>query len=338
MTKHTTGRRHFAVFPLLAAIVLVLPACAPTDNSEGPSMPLVPPTETPETPPVSYYLPRGSAWRLSDDTPTGRVPSALGTVEVEGLGAFTFNPLEVASLRSETFADGQFSVFDVVAHLGDKGWFPLSYHYDRLLDTHVIDQLDGRKDWWYRAHYAGGWAETNATRMDLFPYKDGMSIQLATRPEEYVAELYNSFGAEVLRKSLNLGRVVIPEVRIGTVVHQNVPVSPHDVRADVLQPGVVTALDVLLSLGDQRRIGALKLTWYGNLGQATPVDSFYVEQIDDGDGVYDGESSPETGGWVYETGSLAFSGFQGNNIRVPADVRIIVSPEYMVWYWIGSPG
>ncbi|MCK9357075.1 MAG: hypothetical protein M0R22_08050 [Dehalococcoidia bacterium] len=337
MGKHTTGRRHLAILPLLAAIVLVLPACATTDDSEGPSMPLVPPTETPETPPVSYYLPHDGAWRLSDDIPTGRVPSALGTVSIEGLGAFTFNPLDVRPLRPDDFATGHFSVFDVMAHLADEGWFSMEYHYDRLLDTHVIDQLDGRKDWWYRAHYAGGWAETNAMRMDLFPYKDGMSIQLATRPEEYLAELYNSFGAEVLRKSLSLGRVVIPEVRIGTVVHQNVPVSAHDVRADVLQPGVVTALDVLLSLGDQRRIDALKLTWYSNLGQATPVDSFYVEQIDDGDGVYDTEASPETGGWVYETGSLAFNGFQGNNIRVPADVRIIVSPEYMVWYWIGSP-
>ncbi len=337
MRKHWTGRRHLAILPLLAAAVLMLPACSPADHPEVPSMPLVPPVESPEVPPTSYYLPQNGTWRLPADTPTARVPSSLGTIEVEGLGTFTFNPGEVESLRPSVFATGHFSVFDVLAHLADEGWFSMDYHYDRLLDTHVIDHLDGRMDWWYRAHYAGGWAETNAMRMDLFPYKDGMSIQLVTRPEEHMARLYDSFAGEVLRKSLNLGRVVIPEVRIGTVIHRNVPVSAHDSRTDVLQPGVVTALDVLLSLADQQRINELKLTWYGNLGEAIPVDSFIVEQINDGDGMFDKESSPEEGGWVYETGSLALSGFLGSSVRIPADTRIIVSPEYMAWYWIASP-
>lgn len=335
MRRQATGRGYLGILPLLAAVVLALPACAPGDLPEVPSLPFLPQVESPEVPPTSYYLPYEGAWRLPDDIPTGRVPSALGTVDIEGLGSFTFNPLDVKPLRPGIFATGHFSVFDVLAQLADEGWFSMEYHYDRSLETHVIDRLDGRTGWWYRAHYAGGWSETNATRMDLFPYKDGMTIQFATRPEEYLAELYDSFAAEVMRKSLNLGRVVIPSVRVGTVVHENVPVSAHDVRADVLQSGVVTALDVLLSLADQRHIDALKLTWYSSIGQATPVDSFSVERIYDGDGVYDGESSPERGGWVYETGSLAFSGFRGSHLRVPADTRIIVSPEYMTWYWIG---
>ena len=61
-----------------------------------------------------------------------------------------------------------------------------------------------------------------------------------------------------------------------------------------------------------------------------------MEQIDDGDGIYDGESSTE-GGWVYETGSLDLSGFQGSHVAIPADTRIIVSPEYMTWYWLMTP-
>jgi hypothetical protein len=264
------------------------------------------------------------------------VPTSLGTIEIEGLGEFTFNPAEVTTRRPDIFRPGYFSVFDVVAHLADEGWFTMEYHFDRCLDTHVIDRLNDRMDWWYRAYYAGSWAETNATRMDYFLYKDGMSIQLSTRPQEYMAQLYNSFAGEVQRKSLNLGRVVIPEVRIGTVVHRGVPVSAHGVRADVLQPDVVTALDVLLSLADQQRINGLKLTWYSSVGASIPVDSFYVEQIDDGDGIYDRESSPEGGTWVYETGSLDFAGYQGSNLRVPSDVRVLFSPEYVAWYWIGS--
>ena len=337
MREDRAGQGHLRFLLLLVVVLLALPACTAAPPQGIPSLPLVPPTsETPPVPPRPYYLPHEGIWRMPEDTPTGRVPSALGSIEVEGLGSFSFNPSRITSLRPDIYRPGYFSVFDVVAYLADEGWFTMTYHFDRCLDTYVIDRLDGRMDWWYRANYAGGWAETNATRMDYYLYKDGMSISLATRPQEYMAELYDSFAGEVLRKSLNLGRVVIPEVRLGTVVHRDIPVSAHGVRADVFQPYVVTALDVLLSLADQEHIRGLKLTWYSDLGAAIPVDSFFVEQIDDGDGVYDEESSPQRGGWVYETGSLDFSGYQGSHLRVPSDIRVIYSPEYITWYWIGS--
>ncbi len=336
MRRRHAGQRHLLVLMTLAAALLA-PACTTPPPQAIPSLPLVPPaTETLPTPPRPFYLPHEGTWRMPGDTPTGRVPAVLGSIEVEGLGSFSFNPAEVTSLRPDIFRPGYFSVFDVIAHLADEGWFTLTYHFDRCLDTNVIDRLDGRTDWWYRAHYAGGWAEANATRMDYFLYKDGMGISLSTRPPEYMAELYNSFAGEVMRKSLNLGRVVVPEARVGTVVHRNVPVSAHNVRADVFQPDVVTALDVLLSLADQQHIRGLKLSWYSDLGAAIPVDSYFVEQIDDGDGVYDEESSPDSGGWVYETGSLDFSGYRGSHLRVPSDIRVICSPEYISWYWVGS--
>ncbi len=189
----------------------------------------------------------------------------------------------------------------------------------------------------YRAYRAGGWPEINAVRMDMLPYTDGMVIRLDTQPEEYMGRMYNSFAQELLRQSINQGRVIIPEVRIGTVVHANVPVSAHDFRTDVLQPGTVTALDVLLSLADQGKIDGLKLTWYSTTAEYDIFDSFSVEQIDDGDGVYDGEATLGSSCWVYETGSLEFAGFKGSHISVPADVRVIVSPEYMTWYWLDLP-
>ncbi len=272
---------------------------------------------------------------MPSDRPTGRVPSDLGVIEIEGLGEFTFNPLEIQSIRPDVFVEGHFSVFDVVAHLGNLGWYSLRYHYNPCLDTYVIDELDGRMNWWYRIHTAGGWSEINASRMDTIPYRDGMNIKMNTHPEEYMGRIYNSFAEELLRKSVNLGRVIIPEVRIGIVVHTNVPVSAHDVRDDVLQPGTITALDVLLSLADQNKIDRMKLTWYEGFGSADPIDSFRVEQIDDGDGIYDGEAPSATCGWVYETGSREFSGFKGSHTSVPADIRVIVSPEYMTWYWLG---
>ncbi len=316
--------------------LLGLVACAPGGGPLVPLMPEPPTSSAPEASSPSYYLPNNGTLHLPSDAPTGRLPSAVGTVTVEGLGSFTFNPLDVQTTRPDIFTAGHFSVFDAVAYLAGQDWFPMKYHYDPALDTNVIDELDGRANWWYQAYYGAGWPEIDAYRMDMYPYQDGMVIRLNTQSEEYLGRLYNSFAEELLRKSVNRGRVVIPEVRIGTEVHVNVPVSAHDIRADVLQPGTVTALDVLLSLADQKKISELKLTWYSNTGDSAPYDSYYVEQIDDDDGSYDREASAETGGWVYETGSREFAGYNGSHLQLPSDVRIIVSPEYMTWYWLGE--
>jgi hypothetical protein len=338
MNRHRALGRYSLLLVFLSAVVLVVPACSSTATAPGDSAAEsddAPCPDTPATPPMSLYLPQDGKWAFPKDTPTGRTPSCEGILEIEGLGTFTFDPAEIKTVRPDIFAAGHFSLFDVLVHLADKGWYTLDYHYEECLDTYVIENLNGQMNWWYRAKYAGGWYEVNAYRMDMYPYKDGTSIRMRRHAEEYVGRLYNSFAEEIMRKSLNQGRTVIPEVRIGSVVYQDVPISAHDARTDMLQPGTITALDVLLSLGDQKKINQVKLTWYGSLGEADPMDSFLVEQIDDGDGLFDRESSPSTGGWVYEIGSLDFPGFQGSHIHIPSDVRTIVSPEYMTWYWLG---
>jgi hypothetical protein len=336
MRVHATARKFIlGLTPCLAAL-LILAACTPTTTPQLPVTPLLPEPPAEPTPPQAFYLTQAGGWRLPDDHPVGRKPSLDGIVQIEGLGDFAFSPAEVETTRPDIFAEGHFSVFDVVAHLGNKGWFPLKYHYNARLDTHVIDELDGRMNWWYRTRCPGGWTETNVFRMDMAPYRDGMTVTLHPQPEEYMGRIYSSFAEELLRKSVNLGRVIIPEVRIGTAVYTNVPVSAHDFRDDLLRPGTVTALDVLLSLADQGKLDQLKVTWYSDLGGVEPADSLRVEQIDDGDDLYDAEASEDSGFWVYETGSVEFSSFKGSNIRIPADQRVIVSPEYMTWYWLGS--
>ncbi len=337
MVRHRAADKRLFLLPLFT--LLLLGACAPgtadtlAPSSEPDASQACP--DEPASPPMSIYLPQDGRWEFPKDTPTGRTPSCEGVIEIEGLGPFTFDPSEIETLRPDVFAKGHFSLFDVLVHLADKGWYTLDYHYDECLDTHVIEELNGQMNWWYRAHYAGGWYEISAHRMDLYPYKDGAQIRMRRQTEDYIGRLYNSFAGEVMRMSQHQGRTVIPEVRVGTAVYENVPVSAHDARADVLQPGTITALDVLLSLADQKRINQMKLTWYGSIGNADPVDSFWVEQIDDGDGLFDQEASAIGGGWVYETGSLDFPGFQGSHVHIPADVRPIVSPEYMMWYWLG---
>lgn len=39
-------------------------------------------------------------------------------------------------------------------------------------------------------------------------------------------------------------------------------------------------------------------------------------------------------GFVYEIGLDEFSGFNGSHIHIPLDVRMIVSPEHALWFWI----
>jgi len=110
----------------------------------------------------------------------------------------------------------------------------------------------------------------------------------------------------------------------GTRIFQDMLVTAHDARTDLLQSGVVTALDALLSLAEQGDLSRLKLTWYERIGTADPVDTYYVEQIDD-------VEAYGRCGFVYETGKR---GLGGNHIHVPSDVRVTVSPEYALWFWI----
>jgi len=54
------------------------------------------------------------------------------------------------------------------------------------------------------------------------------------------------------------------------------------------------------------------------------VDTFYVEQIDQAE-------AHDRCGFVYETGPRGVSGV---HIHIPSDIRVTVSPEYALWFWI----
>jgi hypothetical protein len=167
--------------------------------------------------------------------------------------------------------------------------------------------------------------------MDMYPYKNESSIRLRVENEERQATVHRTFQEEVERLARNGGQVVIPDLEVhspyGNWSFKDVVATPHDVRTDVLQPGRVTALDALISLHEQGRADALELTWYEQIGQADPVDSYWVSRFNAAQ-AYGGC------GFVYETGPTQFSGFSGTHIHIPADVRALVSPEYALWFWI----
>jgi hypothetical protein len=259
------------------------------------------------------------------------MPEGMGSIEIEGRGTFAFGAGKVATVRPDIFRSGHFSLFDVLVLLDKRGDISLQYHFDKDLDTHVIETIDGEASWWYEAYYSSGWPELNAFRMDMYPYKNETRIQVKRERERRLAEIHISFGEEVARLKRTSGQVVVPSIRIRSpgesLEFHDVLVTPHDVRSDVLQPGVVTGLDALISLAEQERVSGLKLTWYERIGAADPVDSFFVEQVND---AYASGSC----GYVYETGPESFSGFSGTHIHIPSDVRVTVSPEYALWFWI----
>jgi hypothetical protein len=199
------------------------------------------------------------------------------------------------------------------------------------MDTHVIDGIDGKDGWWYDAYYANGWSESNAFRMDMYPYKNNTTLVMGTARPTHLEAIYQGFREEVDRLAQNDGQVIIPDLAIRSPAEdwkfQNVLATPHDVRVDVLQPGIVTALDAIISLVEQGQLPTLKLVWYENIGRADPVDNYFVEQVDD---------AVATGGcgFVYETGPKSIPGFSGSHIHIPSDVRVTVSPEYALWFWI----
>jgi hypothetical protein len=259
------------------------------------------------------------------------VPEGSGTVVVRRGDTYTFDPADIRTLRPDLFREPHISVFDVLAHLGETGQIDLTYHFDVGMDTHVIDQINGVAGWWYVAYYSNGWPEPNTFRMDHYPYKNRMTIQLQEVAQDELEPIYQSFRDETQRLEENGGKVIIPSLVIqspaGDHVFEDVTVTPHDVRADVLQPGVPTALDALINLWEAGALPELKLTWYERIGSADPVDSYWVEQVDRA--VADGGC-----GFVYEIGDRRFPGFSGSHIHIPSDVRIIRSPEYALWFWI----
>ena len=250
-------------------------------------------------------------------------------IQIVGIGWPEYNSKEILSVRPDLFKEGQFSIFDILVYLDNKNEINMDYYFDEEMDTHVINSINGEKNLWYSAYYDGGWYEDNVFRIDHYPYKPGMEIKINHARRGFLDPLFNSFRREVARLNNNNGTVIIPNVRIksphNNLNFQNVTVTAHNLRNDTLHEGVITAVDVIMSLGD---LGLLtyKLNWYETIGRAK-VKNYYVDGINN-------DIAYARCGFVYEAGDLRYSGFKGNHIHIPSDIRIINSPEYEEWFWI----
>ena len=263
--------------------------------------------------------------------PSDTAPSRQGHIMIGNVGNFTFEPSEVKTLREDIFNEGYFSIFDIVAHLDDNGDIDMEYHFDDDMNTYIIDSLNNMENIWYIAYYDGGWPERNAYRMDHYPYKDKMYISVSLASESDLEQYYRTFREEIQRKKDNGDKIIVPEILIrtpgdGLMVFENVEIKPHDLRSDVFKPGTITAIDAVMTLGDNEEI-QYGLNWYESIGTAGLVKNYFVDKINE-------DVSFMRCGFVYEEGSYRFEGFLGNHNHIPSDSRAINSPEYIEFFWI----
>ena len=221
-------------------------------------------------------------------------------------------------------------MFDVLVYLDNQSLIELVYHFNESMNTHIIDSINGEPSWWYRAVYSGGWSENNVFRPDHYPWKDGASLSFFKLDPSTIEDIYSVWRDEVTRREENYGFLVIPEVSIQgdsfSRFFSSVLVTPHNLRNDVFRENVTTAIDVILSLGDEQLI-SYTLRWYESIGTASIVKDYWVESID-------GDRAFGRCGFVYEAGAYNYQGFTGNHIHLPSDIRILNAPEYVAFFWI----
>jgi hypothetical protein len=289
----------------------------------------------------SLLLTPDTGWNPPDAYAQGRLAAETGTLEIRGLGELSYDPAAITTLRPDIFLPGHFSVFDVLVHLAETNEFELEYDFDEDLQTHVIRSLSGLSGWWYDAHYEGGSFDKTVVRIDQFPVKDGMSILLYLEDPVRLDAIHQHFREEVVVLAENDGLVIIPLVTFlsstDTVEFHDVAVTAHDSRSDVFQDGVITMLDVLLSLGDQGVLMELGLDWREEDEDILIVDGYYVTSIQT-----EGFAPETTGSCVltHQLSGVTIAEFLSphthtmSHIHLTADLEILVSPEVVEWLWI----
>lgn len=258
------------------------------------------------------------------------IPAALAPFQIKiGSNTYEFDPNEVETVRPDIFQNDTFSVYDVLVHLNTTGKINLTSHFDSNMNTNIIDSLNGEINWWYMVYYSGGHPEYNAVRMDHYPWKLGTSIIMYQENPSYINQVLSTFEEEVTRLANNNGTVIIPTVTINgrtfNVEFDNVTITPHNMRNETLQNDVITALDVIMNLGDLGDI-TYELRWVARMGRASYVNNYFVHKIN-------ADQNSGRCGFVYEVGDNDFKYPGPNYIYLASDTRILNSPEYLRFFW-----
>ncbi|MCX6101535.1 MAG: hypothetical protein NTV92_09015, partial [Candidatus Bipolaricaulota bacterium] len=193
----------------------------------------------------------------------------------------------------------------------------------------------------YDVRAPGGAYERTALRMDTYPVKEGASIYVYLEDPARLAAIQASFREEVALLHAHNGELIVPVVTIkgprSTATFQDVAVTAHNSRPDIFQPGVITALDVLMSLGEQGKIAGLELTWHTTIAGVANVNHYMVDWIVLPDVLGEKDS---TCGYMDEASTEGLRGFltphshSTTEIHLSADAEVLMSPGYIEWQWL----
>jgi hypothetical protein len=222
-------------------------------------------------------------------------------------------------------------------------------------------------DYWYHWSYDAGTGNSSelnfrrANRWDEALWRPGVWIKVVTG--EDLAAIKTQYQEEVTRE--NADGHVIPNVQFSinpsdykgnpegsgriTVsrTFSNVVITPHNLRSEVygspyskpFKPGVVTSLDIPLSLKDQSLINAVTGVFY-NYFAGNYIDSYYVVELGF-PGVGTAHSSGRQG-IIYITENGSFNNLPNgadNKLHMTSDINVIHAPDFSYWRWIelGNP-
>jgi len=297
------------------------------------------------------------------------IPLPASFVEIMGV-QYPFEPNEynILTLRPDIFAPGWFSMFDVILAVAEKNGINIDYYYDESRKTHFITSVDGvEADYWYHFSYDAGTGSNNelrfrrAYRWDEALWRSGVSVRIVTGEDLW--EIKSEYLEEIEREKI-LGHV-IPNVSISinpsnyqenpsgsgriTVkrTFANVEVTPHNLRATgypspyskPFQPGVITSIDVLLSLKDKGMLDVVTSVFYNHFA-GHYIDSYYVVELGF-PGVGTAHSSGRQG-FVYTISNGTPNRLTNNADRkfhMTSDISVVHAPDFCTWRWaeLGEP-
>jgi hypothetical protein len=280
---------------------------------------------------------------------------------------FDSSEYEISSSRPDVFAEGYYSMFDVILAVAERNGIAIEYDFDATRKAHFISTINNVPgNYWYHFSYD---TEANnqeignrrANRWDELLWRPGVWIQVVEG--ENLDEIKTEYLEEIERETV-VGHV-IPDVTITIapsdymgnppnsgriMVSKNftdVLVTPHNLRSlgspspysKPFQPGVVTSLDIPLSLMDQGELTVAMSVFYTYLA-GLYIESYFVVAL----------GFPEEGiahasgrqGFVYTTENGTLEDLPNDADRrfhVTCDIAVLHAPDFSRWRWaeMGNP-
>jgi len=282
--------------------------------------------------------------------------------------SFYPNQYSITTVRPDIFDSSYYSMFDVILAVARKNNIPIEYYFDDSCKTHFITKINNVSgNYWYHFSYDAGSGNSGeiqfkrANRWDEALWRPGVWIQVVQG--ENLAEIRKEYIEEIQRE--NSQGHLIPSVRFAinpsnykgnppeshriTVSKEfrNVLVTPHNWRtkefpspySKPFKSGVVTSLDIPLSLMDQGLLNAVTGVFYNYFAQ-NYIDSYYLVELGF-PGIGTVHSSGRQG-IVYITENGSFNTLPNgadNKLHMTCDINVIHAPDFSYWRWIelGNP-